>query len=54
MKSSEFALDYVNTLYHKCHKTNLNLGGSYKGSPDQIKNKKATINDIIKKDSKRF
>ena len=30
MKGSEF----VNLLYHKCHKINPNRGGSYKDSPD--------------------
>ena len=37
-------------LYHKCHKINLNRGGSCINSPDWIKNKKATINPINKKD----
>ena len=52
MKGSEFTFDYVNLSYCKCHKINLNLGGSYIDSPDQIKNKKATINPINKKDNK--
>ena len=38
----------------KCHKINPNHGGSYKDSPDWIKNKKATINLINKKDDKYF
>ena len=42
MKGSEF--DYVQLLYCKCHKTN----------PNWIKNRKATINSINKKDNKRF
>ena len=42
MKVSEFVFDYVHLLYHKCHKTNPNRGGSYIGSPDWMKNKKAT------------
>ena len=29
MKSSEFVFDYVDLLYYKCYKTNLNYGGSY-------------------------
>ena len=49
MKGSQFVFDYVNLLYYKCHKTNPNCGGSYIDSPDQIKNKKATINPIMKK-----
>ena len=54
MKGSEFAFDYVYLLYYKCHKINSNRSGSYKDSPDWIKNKKATINPINKKDSKCF
>ena len=30
MKGSDFVFDYVHLLYYKCHKTNLNRGGSYK------------------------
>ena len=54
MKGSEFAFDYVYLLYYKCHKINSNRSGSYIDSPDWIKNKKATINPINKKDSKCF
>ena len=54
MKGSEFVFDYVQLLYYKCHKINSNLGGSYVDSPDWIKNKKATINPINKKDNKCF
>ena len=46
MKVSEFVFDYVHLLYYKCHKRNLNRGGSYIDSSDWIKNKKATINKI--------
>ena len=42
MRGSEFVFDYVQLLYYKCNKINLN-GGSYIDSPDWIKNKKATI-----------
>ena len=49
MKCSEFVFDYVQLLYYKCHKINLNQGGLYVDSPDWIKNKKATINSINKK-----
>ena len=38
-------------MYYKCHKINLNCGGSYIDSPDWIKNKKVTINSINKKDN---
>ena len=31
-------------MYYTCHKVNFKSGGSYIGSPDWIKNKKATIN----------
>ena len=53
-KGSEFVFFYVQLLYHKCHKTNLNRTISYIGSPDWIKNKKATINPVNKKDNKCF
>ena len=36
-------------MYYKCHKVNLNRGGSYKYSPGRIKSKKAAINPINKK-----
>ena len=49
LKGSEFVLDYVHLLHYKCHKLNPNRGGSYTDSPDWIKNKKTTINPIIKK-----
>ena len=52
MKGSEFVFDYVHLLYYKCHKINLNCGGSYIDSPNWIKNKKATINPSNKKDNK--
>ena len=54
MKGSEFAFDYVHLLYYKCHKINPNHGGPYIDSVDWIKNKKATINPINKKDNKCF
>ena len=54
MKGSEFVIDYVHLLYYKCHKMNPSCCGSYIDSPDWIKNKKATINPISKKDNKRF
>ena len=48
MKGSDFIFDCVNLLYYKCHKINLNCGGSYIDSPHQIKTtttKKNPIND---------
>ena len=54
MKGSAFAFDYVHLWYYKCHKINLNCGGSYIYSPDWIKSKEATINPINKKDKKCF
>ena len=33
MKGSAFVFDYVHLQYHKCHKINLNRGGSYIDSP---------------------
>ena len=40
-------------MYYKCHKINLNCGGSYIDSPDWIK-KKAIINPTNKNDNKCF
>ena len=54
MKDSEFVFDYIQLLYHKCHKINSNCGGSYIDSPDWVKNKKATINPINTKYNKCF
>ena len=39
IKGSEFVFDYVHLLYYKCHKINLNRGGSYIDSPDWMKTK---------------
>ena len=39
IKGSEFVFDYVHLLYYKCHKINLNRGGSYLDSPDWMKTK---------------
>ena len=41
-------------MYHKYHRINPNRGGSYIDSPDWIKNKKAAINPINKKDRKEI
>ena len=54
MKRSQFFFDYVHLLYYKRHEVNPNRGGSYIDSPGCIKNKKATINHINKKDNKCF
>ena len=54
MKGSEFVFDYVHLLYCKCYKTNPKHGESYIDFPDWIKNKKATINPINKKEKKCF
>ena len=54
MKRKEFVHDYVQLLYYKCRKVNSNRGGSHIDSPDWIKNKKATISPINKKDNKCF
>ena len=48
MRDSAFIFEYIQLLYYKCHKINLNCGGSYIDSPDWIKNKKGTINLIDK------
>ena len=54
LKASELVFDYVQLLYYKCHKTNPNRDRSNIDSPDWIKNKKATINAINKKENKCF
>ena len=51
MKSSELVLDYIQLLYYKCHKINMNSGGSYIDSSDWIKNEKATESPINEKDN---
>ena len=40
MKGSEFIFDYVQLLYYKLHKINLNRSASYTDSPGWMKNKK--------------
>ena len=54
MKGSECVFNYVHLLYYKCHKINLNCGGSYIDFPNWIKSKKAATNPINKKVSKCF
>ena len=54
IKGSKFVFSDVDLLYYKCHKINLHRGGSYIDSPDWLKNKKATINPINKRDNKCF
>ena len=54
MKGSEFVFNYVHSLHYKCYKINTNRGGSYIDSPDWIKNKKAAINHVNKKDNECF
>ena len=41
-------------MYYKCHKINPNCGRSSTDWPEWIKNKKAIINPINKKDNKCF
>ena len=53
MEGSEFVFDYVQLLYHKCHKINPNCSGSYIDSPDWIKIT-TTINSINRKINKCF
>ena len=54
MKGSDFVFDYVQLVYYKCHKINLNRGGYYIDFPNWIKNKKAKTNPIKKKDKNCF
>ena len=46
--------DYIQLLYYKCHKISFSYGGLHIDSPYWIKNKRATINPINKKDNKCF
>ena len=52
MKDSDLVFDYVQLLYYKWHKINVNCVGSYVDSPDWIENKRTKINPISKKDNK--
>ena len=54
LKGSDFISDCVHLLYYKCHKINLKRGRPYIDSPDWIKDKKAIISRINKKDNKYF
>ena len=54
MKGSEFVFDSVDLLYYKLHRITRNRRGSYIDSPEWLKNKKATINPINKKDDNCF
>ena len=54
MKGSDFVFDYVQLVYYKCDKINLNRGGYYIDFPNWTKNKKATTNPIKKKDNNCF
>ena len=54
MKGSGFVFHYVHLFYYKYRNISLNRGGSYKDSPDWIKNRKATIYPNNKKDNKCF
>ena len=50
VRGSEFVFDYVYLLYYKCHKINPNCGGSYIDFLGWTKSKKATINQINKRE----
>ena len=54
MRGNDFIFDCVYLLYYKCYKINFKGGGSYIGSPDWVKNKKARVNPINKKDNSCF
>ena len=54
VKDSDFIFGCVHLSYYKFYQINPNQGGSYIDSPDWIKNKKATINPVNKKDHKCF
>ena len=52
--SMRVIFDFFPLLCYECHKTDPNRGGSYTDSPGWIRNKKAIINPINKKDYKCF
>ena len=54
MRAKDFVFVYLQLLYYKCHKINLNRGGLYIDFPDWIKNKKKTMNPVNKKDNQCF
>ena len=54
MKGNGFLFHCVHLLYYKCHKINLNCGGSYVNSPDWIKQKKQLKIPSIKKTINAF
>ena len=54
MQGIDFVFDCVYLLNYNCHKINQNQGGSYKDSPDWIKNKKTVTNPINKNENKWF
>ena len=50
----DFIFDCANLLYCECHKINFNRGGSYVIPLNWTKNKKSTINYIVKNNNKCF
>ena len=52
VKGSDFIVECDNLLQYKCHRMNFKRRGSYRNPPDWIKNKKAAIYPINKKDKK--
>ena len=54
MKGSEFVFDSVDLSYYQLPKIGLTRGGSDIDSPEWLKNKKATVKPINKKDDKCF
>ena len=44
MRESEFVPDGIDLLHYHLQKVGLKRSGSYKDSPEWLKNKKATIN----------
>ena len=54
MRGSEFVFDCAQLFFYKYHKRNFNRGGWYIDSPYWVKNRKAAINPINKKDNKCF
>ena len=46
MKGSDYIFDFIDLLYYKCHKINLNRTGSYIDTTDWLRKEKSIINSI--------
>ena len=54
IKGSDFVFESVELIHYKLRRVRLRRGGSYLKSPEQLANKKATINPENKNDNEYF